>query len=77
MGLGAYFLYSQVTEIDMKIGDKVKGYTYDIDENEILVSGTYEFITNDPEDYVQAIGIRTIEGQLYYCDEALVQPLKA
>jgi len=77
MGLGAYFLYSQVTEIDMKIGDKVKGYTYDIDENEILVTGTYEFITNDPEDYVQAIGIRTIEGQLYYCDETLVRPLKA
>ena len=61
----------------MQIGDKVKGYAYDNDENEILVVGIYEFITNDPDDYYQAIGIRTADGQLYYCDETLVQALEA
>ena len=61
----------------MKIGDKVQGYTYDTDCNEILVIGTYEFITDDPEDFEQAIGIRTEDGRLFYCDEGLVRPLKA
>ena len=46
----------------MKIGDMVQGYTYDTDCNEILVMGTYEFITDDPEDFEQAIGVRTAEG---------------
>jgi hypothetical protein len=61
----------------MKIGSKVKGISYDNDCNEVEVVGIYEFRTNDPEEYQQAIGIRTGSGQLFYCDEGTVRPVKS
>ena len=61
----------------MKIGDKVQGVTFDANFDKITVVGTYEFITNDPEDYSHEIGIRTSDGRLVYCEEGDVWPLKA
>jgi hypothetical protein len=61
----------------MKIGDKVKGVSYDANFDEIMVEGIYEFITDDPEDYSHDIGIRTSDGRLVYCEEGDVWPVKA
>ena len=61
----------------MKIGDKAQGITYDVNFDKITVVGTYEFITDDPEDYSHDIGIRTSDGRLVYCEEGDVWPVKA
>lgn len=47
----------------------IKGYVYDDAGNEILVEGEFVCRTDDPEEYIQDIVIRTSEGRTVYIDE--------
>lgn len=57
-------------------GQMVQGYILDNEGNEVLVTGYFEFRTNDPEEYIQDIVIREADtGQLVYIDEQyMVRP---
>ena len=67
MGLGIYYLYSWFTETEMT--QLVKGYVYDDAGNEVLVEGEFVGRTDDPEEYIQDVVIRTSEGRYVYIDE--------
>jgi hypothetical protein len=52
-----------------QVGDMVQGYNYDNEGNEVLVVGAFQFRTDDPEEYIQDIVIRTADGKTVYIDE--------
>lgn len=56
----------------MQVGDRVQGYVLNEHGIEVLVSGEFMFRTNDPEEYIQDIVIRTDEGKIVYIDEQYV-----
>ena len=52
-----------------QVGEMVQGYSYDAQGNEVLVIGAFMFRTDDPEEYVQDIVVRTHDGRTVYLDE--------
>jgi hypothetical protein len=52
-----------------QVGEMVQGYSYDAQGNEILVVGAFMFRTDDPEEYIQDIVVRTHDGRTVYLDE--------
>jgi membrane protease subunit (stomatin/prohibitin family) len=57
----------------MKIGERVYGYIINDAGEDVRVEGTYEFRTDDPEEYIQDIGVRLDNGELQYVDEQEVR----
>ena len=51
------------------VGDQVQGYVINASGEDELVTGTFMFRTDDPEEYIQDIVIRTANGNLVYIDE--------
>ena len=51
------------------IGQTVRGYIINDQGEDVLVEGTFEFRTNDPEEHIQDIVIRLPNGHLQYIDE--------
>lgn len=56
----------------MQVGDQVSGYVLDDSGNEVLVTGAFMFRTDDPEETIQDIVIKTAEGKTVYIDEQCV-----
>lgn len=54
-------------------GQTLKGWIYDEAGNEVEVQGTFEFRTDDPEEYIQDIVLRMPDGRLQYVDEQVVR----
>lgn len=52
-----------------QVGEMVQGYSYDAQGNEVLVIGAFMFRTDDPEEYIQDIVVRTHDGRTVYLDE--------
>jgi hypothetical protein len=52
-----------------QVGEMVQGYSYDAQGNEVLVVGAFMFRTDDPEEYIQDIVVRTHDGRTVYLDE--------
>jgi hypothetical protein len=52
-----------------QVGEMVQGYSYDARGNEVLVVGAFMFRTDDPEEYIQDIIVRTHDGRTVYLDE--------
>jgi hypothetical protein len=52
-----------------QVGEMVQGYSYDARGNEVLIIGTYVCTTDDPEEYIQDIIVRTHDGRTVYLDE--------
>lgn len=61
-----------------KIGDTIEGTVYNEDGEQIKVIGKFVARTNDPEECIQDIIVRTEEGKIVYIDEQdarLVSPI--
>jgi hypothetical protein len=52
-----------------KVGEMVQGYTYNQKGEEVLVVGAYQCTTDDPEEYIQDVIVRTHDGRTVYLDE--------
>ena len=52
-----------------QVGEMVQGYSYDAQGNEVLVIGAFMVRTDDPEEYIQDIVVRTHDGRTVYLDE--------
>ncbi len=52
-----------------QVGEMVQGYSYDAQGNEVLVVGVFMFRTDDPEEHIQDIVVRTHDGRTVYLDE--------
>jgi hypothetical protein len=59
-----------------KVGDMVQGYSYDAQGNEVLIVGAYMDTTNDPEEMIQDIIVRTADGRTVYLDEQGARPYR-
>ena len=59
-----------------EVGDIVQGYSYDDRGEEVLVVGAFMFRTDDPEEYIQDIVVRTAEGKTVYIDEQVARPYR-
>jgi hypothetical protein len=59
-----------------QVGDIVQGYSYDDSGEEVLVVGAFMFRTDDPEEYIQDIVIRTADGRTVYIDEQVARPYR-
>jgi len=59
-----------------KEGDIVTGWVYNNAGDEVPVEGVFLFRTDDPEEYIQDIVIRTAEGKTIYIDEQVARPKK-
>jgi hypothetical protein len=59
-----------------EVGDMVQGYDYDNEGNEVLVVGAFMFRTDDPEEYIQDIVIRTADGKTVYINEQEARPYR-
>lgn len=57
-----------------QVGDLVKGLEYNEAGDEVEVIGTYVATTNDPEEYIQDIIIKTEDGRTVYLDEQVARP---
>lgn len=57
------------------VGQMLQGDSYAEDGEEVVVVGTYEFTTDDPEEYVQDVVLRTRDGRLVYVSEQTVTPV--
>ena len=56
-----------------KTGETVQGYILDNNGDDVLVTGTFLFRTDDPEEYIQDIVIREDgTGKTIYIDEQYV-----
>jgi hypothetical protein len=51
-----------------QIGDIVEGTTY-TNDGPVQVIGAFQFRTDDPEEYIQDIVIRTADGKTVYINE--------
>jgi hypothetical protein len=56
-----------------KEGDMVTGWIYDHQGELVRVEGAFLFRTDDPEEYIQDIVIRTADGRVVYIDEQEAQ----
>ena len=52
-----------------EVGQIISGYIMADNGNDVLVTGAFQFRTNDPEEYIQDIVIKTDTGRLIYIDE--------
>ena len=59
-----------------QVGDLVEGLEYTAEGEEVKVIGTYIATTNDPEEYIQDIIIKTEDGRTVYIDEQIARPVK-
>lgn len=59
-----------------QVGDMVQGYSYDEQGSEVLVVGAFMFRTDDPEEYIQDIVVRTSDGRTVYLDEQGARPYR-
>lgn len=51
------------------IGDRISGVEYNRAGEQVAVVGTYVATTNDPEEMIQDVIIRTADGRIVYIDE--------
>ena len=58
-----------------QIGDIVEGTTYTHNGPEQVV-GAFQFRTDDPEEYIQDIVIRTADGKTVYINEQEARPYR-
>lgn len=56
-----------------KLGDRVSGSHYDDNGNEVQVEGSFLSRTDDPEEMIQDIIIRTDDGRTIYLDEQVAR----
>lgn len=59
-----------------QVGDMVEGLVYNDRGDEVKVVGAFMFRTDDPEEYIQDIVIRTAEGKTVYIDEQVARPYR-
>jgi hypothetical protein len=59
-----------------QVGDMVQGYSYDAHGNEVLIVGAYMDTTNDPEEMIQDIIVRTADGRTVYLDVQGARPYR-
>ena len=52
-----------------EVGDLIEGYVYNDAGERVRVEGAFLFRTDDPEEYIQDVVIRTLEGKTVYIDE--------
>lgn len=52
-----------------QVGDRVKGYTYTRSCERVAVEGVFIARTDDPEEFIQDVIIRTDAGEVVYIDE--------
>ena len=57
-----------------QVGDLVEGLEYTADGDEVKVIGTFVARTDDPEEYIQDIIVRTADGRTVYIDEQVARP---
>lgn len=57
-----------------KPGDQVIGYTLDDKGDYVHVEGAFMFRTDDPEEYIQDVVIKTADGRVVYIDEQDARP---
>lgn len=53
----------------MQVGDQVSGYVIDETGKDVLVTGAFQFRTDDPEETIQDIVVKTADGKIVYIDE--------
>lgn len=58
-----------------QIGDIVEGTTYPHTGPEKVV-GAFQFRTDDPEEYIQDIVVRTADGKTVYINEQEARPYR-
>lgn len=51
------------------VGQIVSGYSFNVDGEEVLYTGEFQFRTNVPEEYIQDIVIKLADGSLKYINE--------
>ena len=59
-----------------QVGDLVEGLEYNAEGDEVKVIGTFVARTEDPEEYIQDIIIKTLDGRTVYVDEQVARPAK-
>lgn len=59
-----------------QVGDLVKGIEYNEAGDEVEVIGTFVARTDDPEEIIQDIIIKTSDGRTVYVDEQVARPYK-
>ena len=57
-----------------QVGDMVQGFEYTATGDEVKVVGTYVCTTDDPEEMIQDIIIKTEDGRTVYIDEQVARP---
>ena len=57
-----------------QVGDLVKGPEYNEAGDEVEVIGTFVVRTDDPEEIIQDIIIKTLDGRTVYVDEQVARP---
>lgn len=59
-----------------KLGDRVEGTIINAKGEDERVIGAFQFRTDDPEEFIQDIVIRTDDGALVYIDEQEAYPAR-
>ena len=59
-----------------QVGELVEGLEYTASGDEVKVVGTYVTRTDDPEEMIQDIIIKTEDGRIVYIDEQVARPAK-
>lgn len=57
-----------------QVGDLVEGFEYNSAGDEVKVIGTFVTRTDDPEEMIQDIIIKTEDGRTVYVDEQVARP---
>jgi hypothetical protein len=57
-----------------QVGDLIEGFEYTEAGDEVKVVGTYVTTTDDPEEMIQDIIIKTEDGRTVYIDEQVARP---
>lgn len=57
-----------------QVGDMIEGWVYNDRGDEVKVVGVFVARTDDPEEYIQDIIVRTAEGKTVYIDEQVARP---
>lgn len=59
-----------------QVGDMIEGWTVNDRGEDVKVVGAFMFRTDDPEEYIQDIVIRTANGDTVYIDEQDARPYR-
>ena len=57
-----------------QVGDLIEGFEYTAAGDEVKVVGTYVCTTDDPEEMIQDIIVKTEDGRTVYIDEQVARP---